>query len=173
MQKVKIPQTVDPTRSAAKRLDYDGILVPNSLERLTGLVEEILSDVDVYLSFYVDLQGLTVFEGNAGTAVKCICQRCGEPFTLDLNVDFKYTIDQKKIENLGLTVDYDFTDVNEFGEVDIYSIIEDELILAIPYAPMHPIDECLVDKADWVNGEIVEEKKSNPFTVLNQLKSRK
>lgn len=27
MQKVKIPQKVDPARSAAKRLDYDGIII--------------------------------------------------------------------------------------------------------------------------------------------------
>ena len=173
MQEVKIPQKVDPARSAAKRLDYDGIIIPGAFTRLSGLVEEILKDVEIHLSFYVDLQGLTVFEGRAGTAVKCICQRCGESFELNLETSFKYTTDLKKVEALGITVDYDEAEPDEFGEIDIFSIVEDELILALPFAPMHSGDDCSMSGDSWVFGEVEEEPKANPFAVLNQLKSRK
>lgn len=173
MQKVKIPQMVDPARSAAKRLDYDGIIVPGAFTRLSEMVEEILKDVEIHLSFYIDLQGLTVFEGKASTAVKCICQRCGEPFEYNLTAEFKYTTDVKKVETLNISVDYDEIEPNEFGEVDIFNIVEDELILALPFSQMHAQEDCSVNGDTWVFGEIQTEEKTNPFAVLNQLKSRK
>jgi uncharacterized protein len=44
MQKVKIPHKVDPVRAAAKKLDYDGYIPRDKLERLAGVVETVLSD---------------------------------------------------------------------------------------------------------------------------------
>ena len=97
MQKVKIPHKVDPVRAAAKKLDYDGYIPRDKLERLAGVVETVLSDAEVRLSFSVDLQGLTVIEGSAGAAVKCECQRCGDPCELRLSADFHYTVDEARL----------------------------------------------------------------------------
>ena len=49
-------------------------------------------------------------------------------------------------------------------------IIEDELILALPIAPMHDKSDC----AAWEPPEVpveAEEAKQNPFSVLAKLKS--
>lgn len=173
MQKVKIPQKVDPFRSAAKRLDYDGIAPKQNFSRLAEVVEAILKDIEVHVSFNVDLQGLTAFAGRASTAVKCVCQRCGKSFDLDLVAEFSYTPDQKKIESLGLTTEYDFVDTDEFGEIDLYSLLEDELILALPIIPKHSENECPDFEEEWVYGKVEESAKTNPFAVLNGLKSKK
>lgn len=170
MQKVKIPRYVDPIRAAAKRLDYEGIIPKENFSRLADVVDEILVDVDVKLSFDVDLQGLTVIVGNVGVAVKCVCQRCGEPFDMDLSAEVSYTTDIAKVEKLGLSVDYDFAELNEMGEVDLYSIIEDELILSLPIVTKHDEDECKVKEEEWVAGEIEESEVNNPFAVLSKLK---
>ncbi len=170
MQKVKIPLKIDPYRAASKRLDYDGIIPKENLLRLAEMVEAILTDIEVHLSFGVDLQGLTAIEGKVGTAVKCVCQRCGKDFDLELKVDFAYTPDQKKVETLGLATEYDFVDLDEFGEVDICSLIEDELILELPSFPKHELADCSAQDNDWVVGEIKEEPKTNPFAVLKELK---
>ena len=95
MQKVRIPQMVDPVRSAAKRLTYKGIIPKEKLLRLSDIVK-ILTDLDVELSFSVDLQGMTVIEGNVGTSVKCECQRCGELFNFDIETDLVYSSDEEK-----------------------------------------------------------------------------
>jgi uncharacterized protein len=173
MQKVKIPQKVDPYRSATKRLDYDGIISKENFSRLAEVVEAILKDIEVHISFNVDLQGLTAIAGRASTAVKCVCQRCGESFDLDLVAEFSYTPDQKKIESMGLTTEYDFVSTDEFGEIDLYSLVEDELILALPIIPKHQEDDCAESEEKWVYGHVVESEKANPFAVLNELKSKK
>ncbi|MDD6177364.1 MAG: YceD family protein [Succinivibrionaceae bacterium] len=117
------------------------------------------------------MQGLTAIEGRACTAVKCVCERCGESVVEDLAVDFKYTPDQKKVEALGINVEYDFVEVDEFGEIDLVTLVEDELILSLPIVPKH--DVCPNFKGEWVSGEIEEDTKANPFAVLNELKSKK
>lgn len=171
MQKVRIPQMVDPVRSAAKRLTYKGIIPKEKLLRLSDIVK-ILTDIDVELSFSVDLQGMTVIEGNVGTSVKCECQRCGELFNFDIETDLVYSSDEEKAKKLGLFDNYDFISQNEFGEVDLYNMIEDELILSLPTVIMH--EEC-EDEAYgsevYVSGKI--EEKPTPFAVLSVLKSKK
>lgn len=171
MQNVRLPQKVDPTKSAQKRSSYTGLIPKDRMTRLADLVVEIEDDIEVVLDFGVDLQGLIAIVGKARAAVKCVCERCGESFELDLATDFKYTPDQKKIESLGISTEYDFVDVDEFGEVDLFSLVEDELILSLPLIPKH--EECPNFKGIWVSGEIEEESKANPFAVLNELKSKK
>ena len=171
MQKVRIAQKLDPIRSAQRRLGYEGIIPKECFKRLSDMVETILDDIEVTISFGVDLQGLTAIEGRACTAVKCVCERCGESVVEDLAVDFKYTPDQKKVEALGINVEYDFVEVDEFGEIDLVTLVEDELILSLPIVPKH--DVCPNFKGEWVSGEIEEDTKANPFAVLNELKSKK
>lgn len=168
MQNVRIPQRVDPTKLAQKRSSYDGVFAKDHLARLADVVVEIERDIEVKVDFDVDLQGIIAIVGNASTAVKCVCERCGEPFTIDLAADFKYTPDQKKIESFGISTEYDFVDTDEFGEIDLLALVEDELMLALPLVPKH--DKCPDFEGYWVSGKIEEEAKTNPFAVLKNLK---
>ena len=170
MQKVKIPQNVDPIYSASKRLDFDGNIPKEKLERLLDMVGDIKDDAEVHLTFGVDLQGITAIEGSVGTAVKCVCQRCGELFELRLESQIRYTPDVKKVEELGLEDVYDFVEPNEFGEIDLYQILEDELILALPSSPRHEDSDCPEGGKEWVAGEVSESVRANPFAVLSKLK---
>ena len=46
MQKVKLPLTLDPVRTAQKRLDYQGIYTPDQVERVAESVVSVDSDVE-------------------------------------------------------------------------------------------------------------------------------
>jgi uncharacterized protein len=66
---------------------------------------------------------------------------------------------------------YEPAEVNEFGEIDLTQLIEDELILALPQIPMHDDDECFMHSSDMSVGVIPEaEERPNPFAVLKSLK---
>lgn len=43
MQKVKLPLTLDPVRTAQKRLDYQGIYTPDQVERVAESVVSVES----------------------------------------------------------------------------------------------------------------------------------
>ena len=81
MQKVKLPLTLDPVRTAQKRLDYEGIYARDQVERVTDSVVSVDSDVECSMSFAIDNQRLAVITGDAKVTVTLECQRCGKPFS--------------------------------------------------------------------------------------------
>ena len=75
MQKVKLPLTLDPVRTAQKRLDYEGIYARDQVERVTDSVVSVDSDVECSMSFAIDNQRLAVITGDAkvtNNAIRCL-----------------------------------------------------------------------------------------------------
>ena len=173
MQKVKIPRTVDPAKSAQKRLDYDGIIQASLFKRLAETTEGVKRDAEVSLSFDIDEQRLVVISGKANIEVDLECQRCNEVFTHPCEVEFLYTpYYGEKTEEEAPEI-YDLVDLNEYGELDLIQLVEDEFILTLPQIAMHDDADCSVDSNNMVFGEIpeeIEEEKPNPFDVLKNLK---
>ena len=98
------------------------------------------------------------------------CQRCLKPFTYHLNVDNKLRLladaaqleELEKLESEGVGVDYEYVVASQ--HFDIMQLLEDELILVLPFAPKH--DDCpSLDQT-----EPVKLAKKSPFAVLEQLK---
>lgn len=171
MQKVKLPLKVDPVRSAQKRLDYDGIIVAGKLERLSEATVGVNSDAEVKLSFDVDAQGLKIVQGTAKVAVDLECQRCGEAFPHNCEIEFTYSpvLHEDQADNLPDA--YEPVLVDEHGEIDLLQVIEDELLLSLPQVALHDQADCSVDANNLSFGEIPEEEeRPNPFAVLEQLK---
>lgn len=98
------------------------------------------------------------------------CQRCMQ--------DFDYAIDAKNqvlvvANELELDIDADDPDAIEriLGTVQINALdlVEDELILSLPYVPRHT--QCPhLPEALAIQDEEAEDEKPNPFAVLSQLK---
>ncbi|TDQ59483.1 uncharacterized protein EDC45_0131 [Mesocricetibacter intestinalis] len=174
MQKVKLPLTVDPVKDAQRRLDYVGYYAANQLERLAESVGKVLSDAQVTLSFFIDPQKLVVMEGRVVVDVELICQRCNQPFVQVLDCNFRYTPITNPAQIDELPEIYEPVELNQFGEIDLISTIEDELILSLPIVPMHSSEHCEVSVAEQVFGSLPEEsaKKPNPFAVLASLKQK-
>ena len=173
MQKVKLPHTVDPAKSAMKRSDYRGIMVSADMERLSGAVVRCSDYVDAEVQFEKDAQGLTVFHGHLATQVTLLCQRCNGEFDYPLNVDFCFTPVQgeEQPEDDLLPEAYEPVEVNDHGEVNLLHIFEDELLLSLPIVPLHAEKECSVKKDDMTFGKIEpDQEQENPFAVLKELK---
>ena len=132
MQKVKIPRTVDPSKAAQKRLDYDGIIQVSLLKRLAESVDSVKRDADVQLSFGLDEQRLVVISGKANVEVDLECQRCNENFTHVCEVQFVYTPNKGEKTEEEAPEEYDLVDLNEYGEIDLIQLVEDEFILNLP-----------------------------------------
>ena len=173
MQKVKLPIKIDPVRCAVKRLDYVGVVERAQLVRLAESVIDIQDDVEAELSFGTDAQGLTVMQGNAHTLVKLECQRCGDAFEHRCDVEFIYTPLSAKVEEEELPEAYEPIELDENGEINLYELLEDELILSLPFAPMHAEHECKRGGMQMTWGTIEPaDERPNPFAVLNGLKHK-
>lgn len=176
MQKMKIPITLDPVRVAQKRSSYDGIVPLRDLSRLTEQLQSDAGDVEVVVDCGTDEQGLVFLQGEARAELQVTCQRCGEPMTLPVNCSFAYTpvkegADDSDLEDIPER--YDVIERNEFGEINLRMLVEDELILALPLFPMHEAGLCNPEQVQMSWGEIEPEpEKPNPFAILQELKKK-
>lgn len=174
MQKVKIPVTIDPYRTAQKRSSFDGILQLQNLTRLSEQLCNTDGDVAVVIHCGNDEQGLVYIEGEAHCTVQVRCERCGDEMTLKINSSFAYTPvkgDDSAQEEIPQR--YDVIEPDEHGEVNLRQLVEDELILALPLFPMHDEGQCDPNKLQMSWGVIEPEpEKPNPFAILQELKKK-
>ncbi|GBU11905.1 hypothetical protein AwEntero_05060 [Enterobacterales bacterium] len=171
MQKVKLPLAVDAVRTAQKRLDYSGVYVPEQVARLAASVVSVDSDVQTSLSFDIDNLRLAVINGQSDVTVTLECQRCGKTFEHQVHATYCFSPVRNDEQAEALPEAYEPIEVDEFGEVDLLAMIEDEIILSLPVVPVHESEHCEVSDADMVFGKLpAEVEKPNPFAVLASLK---
>lgn len=96
------------------------------------------------------------------------CQRCLQPYGYDVEVDRQFKLARNESE---LPEPEDERDDEEFllaeDEMPVLALIEDELILTLPMAPMHLEKDCSIKE------RVVEVGKPNPFAMLETLKKHK
>ncbi|GAB3292386.1 23S rRNA accumulation protein YceD [Pseudidiomarina andamanensis] len=174
MQKVRVPITVDPVKSAGKQLTYIGIVPGKSLVRLQELLLEACPDIDVSLNFDIDEQGIKRIRGEAQVTVQASCERCGDPMTVPLQSTFIYAPLTRRQTATDMPEEYEPIELDELGEVNLHELVEDELILAMPVVVKHDERECRVDSNAMKWGVIDDspEAKDNPFAVLQELKRK-
>lgn len=94
------------------------------------------------------------------------CQRCLDNVALQFQLDFDYlivdNIDEAEGDELDSEDTYDLQQASK--TMDLVQLIEDEVLIAIPIAPMHA-NNCGQSKVQ--SGE-----KPNPFAVLKELIKR-
>jgi uncharacterized protein len=90
------------------------------------------------------------------TDLPAICQRCLEEMQIKLDLNLDYLISEKVDDALDENDEIDWLETN--NAMDLQELIEDELLLALPFAPMHD-KNC--SKLSMQSGE-----KPNPFAVL-------
>lgn len=88
-----------------------------------------------------------------------ICQRCLEPMQLKLSRIYDYVISESEPASIEGDDDIDWLEPSR--EMSVNALIEDELLMAIPFAPAHAHD-CKLLKQE--SGE-----KHNPFAALKDL----
>lgn len=103
--------------------------------------------------------------------VRLTCQRCLGPMQVDLQVDNTVGLvrDQAQMDALDAldssNGDADIEYLLAERQLDVLALIEDELILALPYVPRH--DVCPVPAG---RQDPVAQDKPSPFAVLERLR---
>jgi|SRR5690554_3245152 len=174
MQKVRVPITVDPVKSAGKQVSYIGLVPGKALARLQELLAEPCPDVDVSLYFNTDEQGIKRIQGEAQVTVTANCERCGDAMTQPLACAFTYAPVTKRQKATDMPEEYEPVELDEVGEVNLHALVEDELILAMPVVVKHDERECRVnsDAMQWGVIDDTPGAKDNPFAVLQELKRK-
>jgi len=170
MQNLKLPITLDPYKSAQRRLLCQGYYELSGFQRLSAVSSMCSGHIDVNVNFDIDEQNLVKISGTGTTVITLTCQRCNELFEQAITIGFCFSPIKKAEQADELPSYYDAIELDENGEVNLQNLVEDELLLAIPLIPKHEPKDCPAPQ-DSVWGKLPDDlEKPNPFDVLKKLK---
>ena len=156
------------------------------LARLTRFRDAVMAIPEgglchVRLAFRADSQRRRIVRGELEVDVELECQRCmsGMNATLSSNFELGLVSSDEKARQLPSELEPFITDGDT---VDLWTMVEDELLLALPAYPLHERDDCparseleaLEPGSDSDEpASDAGEQRDNPFDVLKGLKTTK
>lgn len=159
------PLFIDNIAFAKKNERLAGSLTLANCPRLSELAQANPSEnpakvvIDYVLEGKTDSVGQHLLHLSLITNLTTTCQRCLGPMPLKLTLSFNYMITDIEATDVEDSDDIDLQEPSQ--TMDLVALIEDEIIMAMPIAPIHE-EDC---------GEIVTQsgEKPNPFAALKGL----
>ena len=137
------------------------------VESFTRLLDSIVShdgEIQYRVCGGVDKLSRATIRLELDGAIEVLCQRCLTPTSFMIAIDSVLTLFlSEEAIDLAQRDDPDIEGIILTEKLDVAALIEDELILTLPYAPTH--QKCGVDTA-------IKAVKPNPFSVLATLKAK-
>lgn len=170
MLKGPIPSHVDPRKLADRAAILEGELPFESLPRFSEPLADKAGSVRAKFVFEREERRVAVIRFELDAEVKMVCQRCLELAAMPVHVECTYLIVREGASDSVVPKGYEAVEVGE-ELLDLLTLAEDELLLALPIVPLHDSEDCQqlagVVEPDTQQNEI---SRSNPFDVLAQLK---
>ena len=170
-----LPDYADPLRLCALGKAYEGAIPLADLPRLAPLLTSTEGEAAFVLAFERDARRRPTVRVRVKARLPVQCQRCLGSMMLDVDADSLLVVVSGPDEAERLPDGLDPLLV-ENGKLELRSVIEDELILAIPPAPVHRPEDCGVRLGDINAGPeqgdvAVDKGPPNPFAALADWKS--
>ena len=153
------PAHIDAFEFAAAGARQQGVWAVGDFPRLRDMLTSNAGEIRYEIEGVHDARGRPALHVKLRGALQLRCQRCLEPMRFDVETDETLVLAATQAE-----IDADPTDANApdrllaAEEVRVRDVLEDELILALPYAPRH--EECEMDAEGEGDGKI------SPFAGL-------
>lgn len=169
----KLPNLIDPIHAVQHHKRFDARVNQGLFPRLVDATLSHDNDVEISISFYYD-RGLKfpAFEMQLNTTLVLECQRSLKAFDYPFQAKVKGVF----VESLALADDVpEEVEVYELTSetISLMEMVEDELLLNIPLAPIDESSEMLLTSVgtlpETAEAEIELESKPNPFAVLQGL----
>jgi uncharacterized protein len=135
------PAHIDAFEFAAAGARQQGVWAVGDFPRLRDMLVSNAGEIRYEIEGVHDARGRPALHVKLRGALQLRCQRCLEPMRFDVETDETLVLAATQAE-----IDADPTDANApdrllaAEEVRVRDVLEDELILALPYAPRH--EEC-------------------------------
>lgn len=182
-----LPHYIDPVKLVEQKSILSGCLKLDNMPRLLQCVVSADQDpegldsgtaeagernsITVELEFYRDEEGLKVMAGRVAGELGLVCQRClgHKLFQFDVPIALAMVSNDKAAAELPGR--YDPLLVNQ-GPVSLITLIEDEVLLALPAVAYHDEGECRLFEFENGKDEQAQAKTKSPkpFDILAELK---
>jgi uncharacterized protein len=157
------PHLINPIQLAERREKLKGVMALSRLERARGISQDVTNQVNFDLQFSRDDQGFNVIRGEFSVSLKVLCQRCMQLMELPLHGKICLGIVQGETRHLPECYEPLVLCGNE---ISLESLLDEEILLALPIAPVHAGSQCPGGNP----AETYRDTRASPFAVLKNLK---
>lgn len=154
---------IDSRRFVARRGSIDATFTPGLLERLDDEVVEDFAPIVVHVEVARSPRGLAGLRVWLDGVVSMECQRCMSPVEVRLAPRVRFELVDTEAA-LDADDDDSWDAVLHSERFDLLHLLEDELLLALPFAPMH--ETCTAPADNSVREKVM------PFAQLAGLKKK-
>lgn len=136
------PGRLDAFRLVRERGVVDGSIDPRRLTRLAGVLSEGSASIAWRIEGTTDSAGRPALGIALAGSVSLQCQRCLDDFDWPIHQQTEVLLAHDEREMAALDADSISEVVLAQGPVDPLVLVEDELVLALPFAPRHSDGAC-------------------------------
>lgn len=136
------PGRLDASRLARERDSVEGSVDAHELPRVADLLSEGPASIEWRMEGTADASGRPALRITLKGAVTLVCQRCLADFECPIDQTSEVLLARDEAELAALDADSALEVVLAAGPVDPLTLVEDELVLALPFAPRHPDGAC-------------------------------
>lgn len=167
---MSIQTTVDSLRFAREGGNLRGTIRISSLLRLVDCLASQEGEIFYRLEGMVDQDGHPILHLFVSGTLVVQCQRCLEAMELpvDLQSGFRLVASERDLGPVEEEPE-EWTAWVADPNLDVEALVEDELLLAMPFAPVHPDTAC----SPRLAFQDLDPPDGGPFAVLALLKDRK
>lgn len=168
MSHTSMPNEAELRNWAARELSAKGVVGLDKMQRLSSVIIDAKEGANAALSCRKDEQHRYLVDISTDMTVVMQCQRCLQPCDVELRTSATLCVlwNDDSINELPASYDPLIS-----GDVtNLHALVEDELLLALPAAPMHKLEDCQYRGNEFGSGvEDVAPQKENPFAALGDL----
>ena len=160
--------TINSLEFAQKSREIHGTIAPRDFGRLGDVLFSGDGKLDYQLQGDINAQGKPEIRVRVQGELNLVCQRCTGLLKHVLDTEVHFVIVPS--EDMMPAPDEETDDVDYLladPKLDVLSLVEDEILLGLPMAPLHETAEC------GSNAAAAKEQKESPFKVLQGLKFEK
>ena len=157
---------LDVEELASRRARLAGLVDPESMPRLLEVIASTPGAIAYRIEFTRDASGRPRMIGRVEGMLPLICQRCLEELDWRFDTRFESLVvasEHEEARGLDAVVCFD-------GRLELEPMIEDELLLALPSAPVHAYGSCEPPPIRDT-GEQPPLRRTNPFSALHAWRS--
>ena len=137
-----LPGRFDALRLARERAVVEGSVDAHELPRVADLLSEGPASIEWRIEGTADPSGRPALRITLKGAMTLVCQRCLDGLAWPVDQATEVLIARDEAELAALDADSSLEVVLAQGPIDPLALVEDELVLALPFAPRHPDAEC-------------------------------
>lgn len=171
--------SIDPLKKANEGVTYKGFVTIAKLPRVMEVTTSDKGFLEVVINFEILKTSVASIEILVNGELELCCQRTLDPFIFSLSTRSLLAAVNSEVEMNYLPEEYEPVILDD-DLLSLYDIIEEEVLLAIPFIPKSQLNDCqtINNKSYYTASKTPEHKqeggnKSNPFDILRGLKEGK